>query len=103
MLRSRRRALGFVMCDSRSWMSRVDDGFIRPTRRRIPTKFGADSDQIREEWRARLGSNQRPLASEASTLSTELRARTEAATGCPSRSESAIVTGNTRRAESQGQ
>ena len=26
-------------------------------------------------WRARLGSNQRPLASEASTLSTELRAQ----------------------------
>jgi hypothetical protein len=26
-------------------------------------------------WRARLGSNQRPLASEANTLSTELRAR----------------------------
>ena len=26
------------------------------------------------DWRARLGSNQRPLASEASTLSTELRA-----------------------------
>ena len=31
--------------------------------------------RTKKKWRARLGSNQRPLASEASTLSTELRAR----------------------------
>ena len=40
-----------------------------------PGEGGLPAVEGRKEWRARLGSNQRPLASEASTLSTELRAR----------------------------
>ncbi len=37
-------------------------------------KVDAVSPKMPEDWRAQLESNQRPLASEANTLSTELRA-----------------------------
>src|SRR5690606_1933836 len=70
-----RRYVGLVMRDSKSWISRRQR-FYAADGRGIWTKIGPDLDQNPEEWRARLGSNQRPLASEASTLSTELRART---------------------------
>src|SRR5690606_7034793 len=79
--------------------SRADDGYTAGGCG-IWTRIGADLNQDPEQWRARLGSNQRPLASEASTLSAELRARTGNLRASPTGSESAIVTGNTGDAES---
>ena len=81
---SRKRAQGSSDGGSQSmrrWIVQRGDGFSARRSRRQTAAVGTRRAgpcqsvlSVDQSWRARRGSNARPLASEASTLSTELRA-----------------------------